>query len=650
MRIAIITLLMTIFTAASAHAAVIVFDNRMREGVGFQLTAMKPTSPDAAGEASQWQPFGKPVSYEIASGDVLPIPVLGTVRINFGSSPPREYILDPNTVCFFAPFEGELDLQQIGFTHEQGFSATQSSDGFDVPLLSETALERQQKRWREIALKPSAVIPVKVLVDEDEVARPELWRKRLTDRIAAASKIFERSARIRFEVVAYGTWKSNNAVHDFQSSLHEFEREATPYPAQLAIGFTSQYKIPDGPTRLGGTFGPFRSHLLVREYHNHISETERLEVLVHELGHYFGATHSMEPDSVMRPKLGDRRSRSKEFRIKFDPLNTLILYLVGEEIRYHEIDQLSQVSHETKLNLRSVYTELARGFPEDDAAGRFLQFLYAPSDRTPKKGRPVDVRAGRVRRVVEAVNRALAAEIAGSSLRTRDREGSNAADAPAKKIRSGDELTEICLRAAAVEAGKLPKRHQVDAFLLGFGLAMDRPGHLRRNPLWLRNAPGFEQSDYELLPIPSRVPRPSIDDREDLLLHFAYSAALTALAGPSSAEMAGLVKELSDAKGASGFSFDDYAADLAGIELARRLKSLGSVPEEFGSQVQLSDIVPDFTGLPSGLDFETLKRDFGAPEDERFRDQRSKIVDCILALPAYRTDAFGLSESGERSP
>lgn len=649
-RIAIATLLATIFTTATAQAAVIVFDNRMDETVEFQLTAMKPTGTDAAGEASPWKPYGKPVSYEISSGDVLPIPVLGTVRINFGSNPPREYLLDPNTVCFFAPFEGELDLQQIGFSQDQGFSATQSNGASEPGIESTTAEERQKKRWRDIALTPTAVIPVKIFVDENEVAKPELWRKRLTDRLAAASKIFERCARIRFEVVGFGTWKSNNAVNDFQSSLREFERETSPYPAQLAIGFTSQYKVPEGTTRLGGTFGPFRSHLLMREWHKHISEAERLEVLVHELGHCFGATHSLEPNSVMRPKLGDRLSRSKDFRIRFDPLNTLILYLIGEEIRHQDIKQLSQVSPDTKKRLRSIYTELARGFPEDDAAGRFLRFLYAPSGRSSQKGRPVDVRAGRVRKVVEAVNRTLAAEIAASSLRGRNNEGSSGSKADIKKITSGDELTELCLRAAAAEAAKLPKPHQVDAFLLGFGLAMDRPGHLRRNPLWLRNAAGFAQSNYEVIAIPPRIPRPSINGREDLLLHFGYSAALAALAGPKSAEMAGLVKELSDARGESGFSFDDYAADLAGIELAQRLKANGSVPEEFATRIQLSDIMPNVDGLPSGLNLETLNRDFGVPEDERFRNQRTEIVDLILALPAYRSGAFGLSEPSNQSP
>lgn len=630
----VFALLLVIAWASVTQAAVIVFDNRMNETVPFQLTAMRPTSQEAAGEDSPWQPYGKPVTYEIISGDVLPVPVLGVVRIDFGGDAPRQYLLDPNTVCFFAPFEGQLDLQQIGFTQDEGFAATQSDASSPAGLASANALEEQWQLNRDLAICPTAVIPVKILVDENEVARSELWRKRLSDRLAEASKIFERHARIRFEVVAFDTWKSNDAIKDFQGSLSEFERKASPYPAKLAIGFTSQYKVPEGTTRLGGTFGPFRTHLLMREWHNHISEAERLEVLVHELGHYFGATHSLEPTSVMRPKLGDRQSRRKDFQIRFDPLNTLILYLVGEEIRYRDIDQLAQVSPPTKVSLRNIYTELARGFPEDDAAGRFLRFLYSPSGRSSTNSRPNDARANRVLQVVDAVRRAAKAEL----------ETLPAGDAKPPQA-FGDHLTEVCLRAAAAEAGELSKQYQVEAFLLGLGLALDSPGHLRRNPFWMQRFRGIDRETSELLAVPPQGPMPTIDGREDLLLHFAYSASLSALMGPSAAEMAGLVKELGDARGKSGFSFDDYAADLAGVALAKRLVLVGGVTPEFAQNVTLADIIPSFEGLPQGLDLDTLHAKFGVPDDDRFQEQRGEIMARIMELPAYSSNALGTETS-----
>jgi hypothetical protein len=57
-----------------------------------------------------------------------------------------------------------------------------------------------------------------------------------------------------------------------------------------------------------------------------------LELLVHELGHFFGAAHSPETNSVMRPLLADKQANSTRFRIGFDPLNALAMNLVTEEM------------------------------------------------------------------------------------------------------------------------------------------------------------------------------------------------------------------------------------------------------------------------------------------------------------------------------
>ena len=64
-----------------------------------------------------------------------------------------------------------------------------------------------------------------------------------------------------------------------------------------------------------------------------MSEAERLEILVHELGHFLGAVHTADGNSVMRPALGDRRARGRSFRIGFDAPNTLAMNLVADELR-----------------------------------------------------------------------------------------------------------------------------------------------------------------------------------------------------------------------------------------------------------------------------------------------------------------------------
>ena len=54
-----------------------------------------------------------------------------------------------------------------------------------------------------------------------------------------------------------------------------------------------------------------------------ISEAERLEFLVHELGHYFGASHSPEREQRDAAGAGRQSGRPIGFRIRFDPVNAL---------------------------------------------------------------------------------------------------------------------------------------------------------------------------------------------------------------------------------------------------------------------------------------------------------------------------------------
>ena len=177
--------------------------------------------------------------------------------------------------------------------------------------------------------------------------------------------MLEKHAGVRLKVVAVGNWDSDDTVTDFFESLGEFERDVKPFPAQLAIGFTSQYQVVQGRTHMAGTRGALHGHILVREWSRQMSEPERLELLVHELGHFLGASHSPEPTSVMRPVLGDRQAVRKGFQVRFDPVNTLIISMVGEELRRRRIQKHRRHDdgHET-----SAATNLSIALA--DAAGR----------------------------------------------------------------------------------------------------------------------------------------------------------------------------------------------------------------------------------------------------------------------------------------
>ncbi len=327
-----------------ARADVIVLANRTPAPVGFRFV---PKS----GEAQQ---------LTLPTGETVPLFLDGKADVIFATTGgQKRYTLDANCAYYFGRGQdGRVDLQKIGLG-EDGTAA----EGRKLPESASRA--------------PKVSIPVKILVDEEEPGRPGIWEQRLKRRVAAASAIFEKNYRVGFHVAATGTWKSNNSTTDFFDSLAELEQKVDPSPAKIAIGFTSQWPMARGRVHMAGTRGPLHAHILVREGSPQISEPERLEFLVHELGHYLGAAHSPEPQSVMRPVLGDKRAGRSDFRIQFDPVNTLTVAMIAEELRRSNISNVSQLQYATRRRLEQIYNQLARTMPEDPAG-----FQYAGLMRT----------------------------------------------------------------------------------------------------------------------------------------------------------------------------------------------------------------------------------------------------------------------------
>ena len=112
---------------------------------------------------------------------------------------------------------------------------------------------------------------------------------------------------------------------------------------------------------------------------------------------------------------------------------------------------------------------------------------------------------------------------------------------------------------------------------------------------------------------------------------------LTVLAGPQVAEAAGILKEMNDANGGSGFSFADLAADLAGISFARRLQAEPALLSSLSSSFSVNDYMPPVVGLREGLTRENLQADYGSPSDQRFLAERTAILKVIRALPGSKT-------------
>ncbi len=579
-------------------------------------------------------------AYKVDAGDLVPLACQPgeQVRLGFESDGQRRaYALAANTLyCFRHAAESEiLDLEEIAL--------------FNRPADNGEPAAARKPNERSDTAKPGeksspvfTKVKVKLLVDDDEKAVRAIWEDRLRLRVANASKILEKYAGISLEVVECDTWVTDNAVQDFGQTLLKFEANVRPDPADIAIGFSSQFSLTKGQVHLGGTRGPFASHILLREWSRQISEPERLEVLVHELGHRFGAVHSPEPHSVMRPMLGDRKSRARSFRIVFDPLNTMAMTLLGQEMRDHGVRRIHDISPTTRNTLIGIYSTLTKALPDDPAAAQYLVRLGEPppaTTRAARRGAPTQIQSARDVRdaVVEAGD--------------QNRRLPTVASEPGQPVRQkGDALMSLYVRAAAQAALAVPEAHQAKAFALGMAVATGDTDQLNASVLVRELLPSLETADDRQRRL-AVIGTPTMADRNDLARHFFLSAAIASMATPSISESAGLLKELQDAQGKSGFSFVDLAADLAGIELARQLLSSPARLRTLAESFEPSKFLPASHGLAEGLTLGDFEHAYGSTADPRLKAEIERIRLLVAQLPAFRNLAHApvAAESNQRA-
>jgi hypothetical protein len=395
--------------------------------------------------------------------------------------------------------------------------------------------------------------------------------------------------------------------------MTEFEREVKPAPARLAIGFSSQFQAPEGQAHVGGTRGPLHSHILHRELARHVDDRVRLEALVHELGHYLGAAHSPEATSVMRPVLGNRNPQTAGGPIQFDPVNTLAMYLVSEELRYRDVDRFADLTPQTRKRLRQIYTELSRANPKDDSAARFLQL--ARHEEEP------NLLEDATRTVLESIIPA----------------GEERGAAAAGDNQATDRLAEHYVERAAAAAARFDPKIGPSVFLRALGIALDKEQALRAFPATAEFAKAVEtQSAVDRRLAGMRAP--TLQGRADLAQHFFISAYLVAALGPQTAATTGETKELLDAAGKSGFSFADMAANRAGIAFARKVLARSIPLNDLAQGFAVEDFMPDVNGLEEGLSLADFRTKYGGKKDPRYHARLQEIDRRIEMLPAHRAD------------
>jgi hypothetical protein len=320
----------------------------------------------------------------------------------------------------------------------------------------------------------------------------------------------------------------------------------------------------------------------------------------------------------MRPVLGDKLAGRSDFRIQFDPVNTLAIAMIGEEIRRRDITRLYDLTAGSKRRLGQIYAALARTLPEDPAAPHYVRLMSSAAD-TPL--------AASAKHVLQEIVRAAASNRA---LPVGNGDGNTE-----RSRREGDALTEYYVRQAARAADTLPDNTAAKAFLIAIGVGLGDAELLSKLPGAGDLAKAVEVPSERAVRL-TVLGEPTLHGRRDLAQHFFVSAYLTATVGTEAANAAGLAKELLDAQGGSGFSFADLAADRAGVRFAdgllKKRVPFGLLPQTF----TVAAFMPDISGLPEGLSAGNIKSQYGSKDDSRFRKQLQEIDGRILALPAYR--------------
>ncbi len=347
-----------LLAAAPASGSFVVITNRTNIPVAFSILPL----------ASQ----GVAQTCQLATSDCRPFVIAGTVKLTFaGGAGSRDYGITPNGMYYIHRNEQQqLELGQIG------------TPGPDNSEPTPAAITKMFDQASAADIEYPAVIPVKILYDDQEVSQPAAWEQRVRRRLEAASQLLRRQCFATFKVVAVERWQPAPDVADVRALLAEFERNVERSPGRLAIGFSGRpFRVPlDG--HLGGTRGPLHSHLIVREWAIENTESERLELLVHELGHFLGAAHSPETNSVMRPALGDRQARAAQFRLVFDPLNTLAMCLVSRELQLRPHVRMASIEPEIKRQLQRIYAGIHEALPRDPAATDLIRQLHQPLEET----------------------------------------------------------------------------------------------------------------------------------------------------------------------------------------------------------------------------------------------------------------------------
>ncbi len=150
----------------------------------------------------------------------------------------------------------------------------------------------------------------------------------------------------------------------------------------------------------------------------------------------------------------------------------------------------------------------------------------------------------------------------------------------------------------------------------------------------------------KIVPQAQASPKPAprhikLDGRDDFPKHFLISAALSANAGGPLSDAVGLFKEVDDSHGGSGFSFNDIAADRAGVRLGEQATASAASARKLqqflgGGHLSEADFMPSVEGLPEFMPEAEFKSRFGGIGAPAYNKMMQEIERRVAALAFNR--------------
>lgn len=136
------------------------------------------------------------------------------------------------------------------------------------------------------------------------------------------------------------------------------------------------------------------------------------------------------------------------------------------------------------------------------------------------------------------------------------------------------------------------------------------------------------------------APRTTLAGRNDLALHFIYSATIKILTDTQTSFAVGELKEMLDSlQGGSGFSFIDLTADQTGIRFAelavtpQSARQLQQIAAELRNERRF---FPNIKGLPESIPQRIFEQQYGGTGGDYYIQQLDEIKRRIDAVAIYR--------------